>query len=155
MNIVEKSIIFIFFLVITITTFWLQMDSEESIENINIQLHENIDYYIKNFTTTHVNEGGTVAHILEGAKLVHYEDDDTAFITSPHVIEYLDNDIIQHTYSETGWLASGGSQIQLNNNVKVFQHKKIDPNDNTDSNIEITEILSTNQLLIKLDNTEN
>ena len=79
------------------------------------------DYYVENFTATGVDESGENRYVLEGERMVHFPDDDTALLDNPHVIQYKEGVPPRHSYSDSGWVAPGGDEVLLTGNVRVIE----------------------------------
>ena len=83
------------------------------------------DYSIHNFTATGRDAEGVV-YVLEADRLVHFPDDNTALIDNPHLTQYQDGKDFRHTYSDSGWVSSDGTEVLLTGNVKVVQGRTAD-----------------------------
>ncbi|MEC9330007.1 MAG: LPS export ABC transporter periplasmic protein LptC [Pseudomonadota bacterium] len=83
------------------------------------------DYSILNFTATGRDAKGVV-YVLEGDRLVHFPDDNTALIDNPHLVQYQDGKDFRHTYSDSGWVSSDGTEVLLTGHVRVVQGRTAD-----------------------------
>ena len=83
------------------------------------------DYSIHNFTATGRDSEGVV-YVLEADRLVHFPDDNTALIDNPHLIQFQDGKDFRHTYSDSGWVSSDGTEVLLTGNVRVVQGRTAD-----------------------------
>ena len=125
MRLLEKIALLILGIVFTGLTWWLQYgllsESEPVVETGHT---DEPDYYVENFSARGMNDKGQLKYILEGDRLVHYPDDDTALVDNPHIVQYLPGSTKPtHIYSETGWLTPGGEEIHLTGKVRVVEGK--------------------------------
>lgn len=146
MTLFERTIVGIAFILMAAVTFWLQIlfsETDNFIAGDSVeQSTYDIDYYIDNFTSTNIDNEGVASHVIEAGRMIHFSDNDSALLVTPHIIEYKSDVITQHTFSDSGWLSSGGEEILLINNVRVIEH-----NQNTGDS---APVLNTAKLKVRL-----
>ena len=121
-KILEKLLFISVFACLGLLSVWLQFGIiEEQPVSFQSGTRHDPDYYIENFTAVGMDEKGQRRYVLEAERMVHYPDDDTALLDNPHVIQYETESGTQHTYAESGWVASNGNEILLTGNVRVIQ----------------------------------
>ena len=123
MRIIEKAAIIIAFIIMVGLSIWLQIGLLEDprLQPVPGNSRHDPDYYVENFTATGVDETGNNRYVLEAERMVHFPDDDTALLDKPHIIQYKDNVAPRHSYSDSGWVASGGNEVLLTGSVRVIE----------------------------------
>lgn len=122
MKLLERLLYIAVFAVLGLLSLWLQYGiiEEQPIAEDTPERHDP-DYYIENFTAVGMDKDGRRRYILEAERMVHYPDDDTALLDSPHIVQFAPGVAPQHTYSESGWMSSDGNEILLTGNVRVIR----------------------------------
>ncbi len=77
------------------------------------------DYAIEHFTATAMNERGRKRYVLTANRLVHYPDNDTAYLEQPYLIQYPDTGAPIHARAETAMIPGDADEIYLRGNVRV------------------------------------
>ncbi len=123
MNWLERIFIFTIVVVLGGITACMQNDvlEESANEQLIVEESHDPDYYIENFTAVGMDTNGVRQYVLEAARMVHFPDDDTSLLDSPHVIQYVPDRAPTHTYSETGWVSANGEEVRLSGNVRVIR----------------------------------
>ena len=123
MRIFEKTAIIIAFIIMVGLSIWLQLGllEDPKPQPVPGDSRHDPDYYVENFTATGVDETGENRYVLEAERMIHFPDDDTALLDKPHIIQYKDGIAPRHSYSDSGWVASGGDEVLLTGNVRVIE----------------------------------
>ena len=95
---------------------------KESIEMVE----RRSDYYLETFDIDTLNNQGTLKHTLSGNSLTHYPHDDTAEIDALKLLVKRDNKSDWHVSSNTGWLASGATHVDLQGKVAMIREDGAD-----------------------------
>ena len=93
------------------------------------------DYYMENFTTTTMEEDGSLKNILSADYMAHYPDNDTTELRGPRLEVFRKDGAPVNIIAEKGWVTEGDEVILLSGNVKFWQ-------DDNDGNRKI-EIITT------------
>ncbi len=146
MRILEKIFYLALFSCLGLLSVWLQIDIiEREPKTEEKQVRHDPDYYVENFTAVGMDKEGKRRYILEAERMVHYPDDDTALLDSPHIIQYAPDKAPRHTYAESGWMSSDGNEILLTGNVRVIQGR---------ASQEAGGVLTTEKMRILLDRSK-
>ncbi|MFZ0488028.1 MAG: LPS export ABC transporter periplasmic protein LptC [Arenicellales bacterium] len=122
MKFLEKIIYISVFACLGLLSVWLQFGFiEQPVKKFTGNERHDPDYYMENFTAVGMDKEGRRKYIIEAERMVHYPDDDTALLDTPHIIQYKPGVAPRHTYSESGWMSSNGNEILLTGNVRVIQ----------------------------------
>jgi len=118
----EKIGLALFLSVLGLVSLWLQFGLlEGSPAPVTQAGNHEPDYYVENFTAIGMNEKNARTYLLEAKRMAHYQDDNTALLDRPHLIQYQDGQPPRHVYAESGWLSGNGQEILLTGNVRVIQ----------------------------------
>ena len=79
------------------------------------------DYFFDDFAITTMGPQGRPHYRLEGRRLVHYADDDTAEIAAPRLEVTRPGSPRWTVNAEQGWLSPGGENIHLLGNVVMVR----------------------------------
>ena len=97
-------------------TFYLDRTVNEDDSHPALRRHDP-DYLIVNFTTTTYNREGAAESMLSAARMVHFPDDDTTELTSPHVVQTKPDEPKMTVRADRGKLSRDGEDIYLYDNV--------------------------------------
>lgn len=82
------------------------------------------DYYMENFTTTTMEEDGSLKNILSADYMAHYPDNDTTELHGPRLEVFRKDGAPVNIVAEKGWVTEGDEVILLSGNVKFWQDDK-------------------------------
>lgn len=100
-------------------TYWLnQQVQPEAVKPDHSKVHFP-DAMMDNFLTTTLNEQGKKRGTMAGKTLLHYPDDDSTEIVSPHITSLSDTHPPIHITAQTGLIANKGDEVFLHQAVKV------------------------------------
>jgi len=118
----EKTVLITVCAALAAMSLWLQfVVLEDAVEQDVTDRSGEPDYYIENFTAVGMDENGDRRYVLEAERMVHFPEDDTALLDSPHVIQYEPGSAPKHTYAESGWVGPTGDEVLMTGNVRVIQ----------------------------------
>jgi len=138
MRMAEKIGLTLLLSVLGLVSLWLQFGMlEGTVTPVTKTGNHEPDYYVENFTAIGMNEKNDRTYLLEGTRMAHYQDDNTALLDMPHLIQYQQGLPPRHVYAQSGWLSGNGEEILLTGNVKVIQGQ----NNNTTGGIQHSEKL--------------
>ena len=106
---------------------WLQnFVLEDTIELEVVEVTQDPDYYIENFTATGLDKNGKRRFVIRAKRMAHFPHDDTQLFDFPHVTQYEEGVAPRHTYADSGWMNSTGDEIIMTDNVKVVVEASAD-----------------------------
>jgi lipopolysaccharide export system protein LptC len=105
---------------LALLTFYLERTVREDDSPPALRRHDP-DYLVTNFTTTTYNREGAAETIMSAAQMVHYPDDDTTELVSPHVVQAKPNEPRLTVRAERGQLSRDGDEIFLYGSVLLVR----------------------------------
>ncbi len=106
-------------------SWWLQQE-EQGAHLISQGEQHVIDYSLKDFEITAMDERGLPRHIMKAAHMVHYSDDDSAELSQPHMLVYREKGGPWILQSEAALVYQGGDKIWLQGDVHIEQRREDD-----------------------------
>lgn len=79
------------------------------------------DYVVSNFTTTTYDRDGTPLSVLSAVRMVHFPDDDSTELVSPHVVQSKPQEPRISVRAERGALSGDGEEVFLYDNVVLVR----------------------------------
>ena len=79
------------------------------------------DYYMENFTTTTMEEDGTLKNKLSADYMAHYPDNDTTELHGPRLEVFRKDELPVNIVADKGWVTENNEVILLTGNVKFWQ----------------------------------
>ena len=120
----EQAVLVAAIVVMIGLSLWLQVNF------LKPKLHQNTptishepDYYMHKFTATGRDTNG-IAYVLVGKNLKHFPDNSStpgSELEDPRLNQYDQNNLVQTTSSDSGWIYEDGTKILLQGNVQVSQ----------------------------------
>lgn len=80
------------------------------------------DYYMNNFTTTTMEQDGTLKNKIYADHMAHYPDDDTTELDNPKLEVFRKEGLPVMITSDKGWVTSDNEVILLTGNVTLWQN---------------------------------
>lgn len=117
----HKAIIFMALMALLVLTVWLPNALVDPVLSINPQKSDSPDYFIENFTSAAMDERGRLKHELSAAKLLHYPNDQSAYLEKPYLIQYSPNGPPIHTVADKGRIYNDGKELLMTGNVQVIR----------------------------------
>ncbi len=105
---------------LALLTFYLERTVREDDSPPALRRHDP-DYLVTNFTTATYNRDGAAETIMSAAQMVHYPDDDTTELFSPHVVQAKPNEPRLTVRAERGQLSRDGDEIFLYGSVLLVR----------------------------------
>jgi lipopolysaccharide export system protein LptC len=109
---------------LSIGSFWMLHRLELEQRNADARRLHEPDYYIDNMVRRTLGSEGQVANVLRAQRLVHFPDDDSTELASPHLEIY--NGAVEpwHVVAERGWVSSGNEVVLLHGPVEIWRQNK-------------------------------
>ncbi|MGE4597442.1 MAG: LPS export ABC transporter periplasmic protein LptC [Methylophilaceae bacterium] len=117
MNIHSTFFVFIFLIIIALTTFWLKEKVENEFINKPKNLNNTPDFYLKEFNVTQTNKDGKIKFTLNASSMKHYKYLDKALLNQPYYKQYKNERTHITIRSEKGEINNKGDEIFFNKNV--------------------------------------
>jgi lipopolysaccharide export system protein LptC len=106
---------------ITGLTFWLNnLAQPPDLPNEGKMRHDP-DYIVEDFSATRIAEDGMPRYTLSARRMMHYPDDDTTQLESPHFVHYSRERAPIVATSRTALVSSNGEKARLQDDVKVVR----------------------------------
>jgi len=117
LNIHSTFFVFIFLIIIALTTFWLKEKVEKEFINKSKNLNNSPDFYLKEFNVTQTNKDGKIKFTLNALDMKHYKYLDSALLNQPYYTQYKNERTHITIKSEKGEINNKGDKIFFNKNV--------------------------------------
>lgn len=102
-------------------TFWLERMVREEEGAHPSQRRHDPDYVVDNLIHTRFNVHGMVESTLTATKMLHYPDDDSTDLLSPHLVQSKPNEPRVTVSAERGALSQDGEEVFLYDNVLLVR----------------------------------
>ena len=102
-------------------TFWLERMVREEEGAHPSQRRHDPDYVVDNLIHTRFNVQGMVESTLTATKMLHYPDDDSTDLLSPHLVQSKPNEPRVTVSAERGALSQDGEEVFLYDNVLLVR----------------------------------
>lgn len=99
-------------------TFWLNRVIQA--DNPHGPARHDPDYKVENFQIRRFGPDGRLQHTLVAERLVHYPDDDTTTVTTPHLTFHQQPPA--EIFARMGYIGRDGKEVDLVDNVQVIRH---------------------------------
>lgn len=99
-------------------TYWLD-HVVQSDTGPNADRRHDPDYFVDNFTVRRFGPDGTLQHTVTADRMVHFPDDDTTEVISPHLV--YETPPKTDITARTAWLDSKGTHVRLNDDVRIVR----------------------------------
>ena len=99
-------------------TFWLNRVIQG--DNPKGPQRHDPDYWVERFEVRRFNPEGRLQHTVVADKLVHYPDDDTTIVTSPHVTYHQQPPT--EIFARMAYIGRDGKEVDLVDKVRVIRH---------------------------------
>ncbi|MCM2290016.1 MAG: LPS export ABC transporter periplasmic protein LptC [Sulfuritalea sp.] len=99
-------------------TFWLNRVIQD--DNPRGPQRHDPDYWVENFQVRRFDIEGKLQHTVVAAKLLHYPDDDTTVVTTPHITYHQSPPT--EIFARTGYIGKDGKEVDLVDDVRVVRH---------------------------------
>ncbi len=106
-------------LLLALLTFWLDRMVQVPMPKKDGSSRHDPDYWVENFTATRMGLDGMPLHVLVAGKMLHYPDDDSTYLTRPHLTQYAKGQPPVHIEALKGQVSSNGENAYFTGDVKV------------------------------------
>ena len=100
-------------------TFWLERVAEDNVQDHTGPNRSDPDYIVRNMSARTLDERGKTQYTLTAVKLVHYPDDDSTLLTSPHFVSYGAVQAPVTITANQGVVSSKAEHVYFQDNVRV------------------------------------
>lgn len=105
-------------LLLAALTFWLNRVIQG--DNPRGPQRHDPDYRVERFEVRRFDIEGKLQHTLTAAKLLHYPDDDTTVVTTPHITYHQQPPT--EVSARMGYVGKDGKEVDLVDEVRVIRH---------------------------------
>ena len=105
-------------LLLAALTFWLNRVIQDDSPR-GPQRHDP-DYWVERFEVRRFDIEGKLQHTVVAAKLLHYPDDDTTVVTTPHITYHQQPPT--EIFARMGYIGKDGKEVDLVGDVRVVRH---------------------------------
>lgn len=102
-------------------TYWLYLQVQTPASETSKKLRHDPDYIIDNFTATTLDKQGKIRFIMSAKKMLHYPDDDTTHLISPHLASLAIEYPPMRMTASNGEISSKGEEVFLRNDVTIVR----------------------------------
>ena len=99
-------------------TFWLNRVIQG--DNLRGPLRHDPDYWVEHFELRRFDVEGKLQHTLVADKLLHYPDDDTTIVTTPHLTYHQQPP--SEIFARMAYIGKDGKEVDLVDDVRVIRH---------------------------------
>lgn len=100
-------------------TFWLDQVVQPLLHGPDGASRHDPDYIVENLSALSTNAAGNAAYTLFAARMVHYPDDDTTFLTRPRLVSYQAAQAPMTITANEALVSSNGENVYFKDDVKV------------------------------------
>ena len=116
----SRALPLVLMIALALLTFYLERAVRDEERHPSLRRHDP-DYIVTNFTTVTYNAQGVAESMLSAARMVHYPDDDSTELESPHLVQSKPDEPRMTVRAERGTLSSEGHEIFLYENVRLVR----------------------------------
>ena len=109
------ALIFIFF--IALISFWLNHEVKKELLEDAKNLNNAADFYLRNFSSKHMNKAGTIKYIITGKEMKNYKYSEKTLLLQPKFVKYENSKPISNISGESGEIKNQGDEIIIKENV--------------------------------------
>jgi lipopolysaccharide export system protein LptC len=99
-------------------TFWLNRVVQS--DNPQGPLRHDPDYWVERFELRRFDIEGKLQHTLVADSLLHYPDDDTTIVATPHITYHQQNPA--EIFARMAYIGRDGKEVDLTDEVRVIRH---------------------------------
>jgi lipopolysaccharide export system protein LptC len=103
---------------LAVLTFWLNRVIQG--DNPRGPLRHDPDYWVEHFEVRRFDTDGKLQHTVTAEKLLHYPDDDTTIVTTPHITYHQRQPT--EIFARMAHIGRDGKQVDLIDDVQVIRH---------------------------------
>lgn len=102
-------------------TWWAQGRVKTGAGLLRLQAPTAPDYFMDDYSILVTGEDGLPRYRLSGRRLAHLPEDDSGELTEPTLQVFPHEGPVWTIEAESGWVAGGGSELQLHGAVRIDQ----------------------------------
>ena len=107
----------IFILFIALISFWLNHEVKKELLEDAKNLNNAADFYLRNFSSKHMNEAGNIKYIITGKEMKNYKHSEKTLLLKPKFVKYENSKPISNISGESGEIKNQGDEIIIEENV--------------------------------------
>ena len=107
----------IFILFIALISFWLNHEVKKELLEEAKNLNNAADFYLRNFSSKHMNEAGNIKYIITGKEMKNYKHSEKTLLLKPKFVKYENSKPISNISGESGEIKNQGDEIIIKENV--------------------------------------
>ena len=107
----------IFILFIALISFWLNHEVKKELLEDAKNLNNAADFYLRNFSSKHMNKAGTIKYIITGKEMKNYKYSEKTLLLKPKFVKYENSKPISNISGESGEIKNQGDEIIIKENV--------------------------------------
>ena len=107
----------IFILFIALISFWLNHEVKKELLEDAKNLNNAADFYLRNFSSKHMNEAGNIKYIITGKEMKNYKHSEKTLLLKPKFVKYENSKPISNISGESGEIKNQGDEIIIKENV--------------------------------------
>lgn len=109
--------------------YWLNQQAQPELAKIDSQRRHDPDAIVENFSATRLNDQGTPRYVMMAKKMLHFPDDDSTTLQTPHLVLLSAESPAIHVRAKQGIVSSKGDEVFLHDEVEILreaaaQHEK-------------------------------
>lgn len=109
-------------IMLVIGSTWLLKRLGEGESGKNMIIRHDPDYYMENFSTTTMEDDGSIKNRLSAEYMAHYPENDTTELSRPYLEVFRNNKQPLMIVADKGWVTSDNEVILLTGAVKLWQN---------------------------------
>lgn len=107
--------------VLAALTFWLDYTVQPPAARRDGSSRHDPDYIVDKLSVMRMAADGSIRHTLLAEKMIHYPDDDSTHLQSPHFVSYTSGKAPMTITSREALVSKAGSDIYFQDNVRVIR----------------------------------
>tara|TARA_B100001063_G_scaffold96231_1_gene89878 strand:- start:307 stop:885 length:579 start_codon:yes stop_codon:yes gene_type:complete len=107
----------IFILFIALISFWLNHEVKKELLEDAKNLNNAADFYLRNFSSKHMSEAGTIKYIITGKEMKNFKHSEKTLLIQPKFVKYENSKPISNISGESGEIKNQGDEIIIKENV--------------------------------------
>ena len=107
-------------IIIGIFSLWFQEDGKQQLKDIVLPSERLPDYFMENFSVTHLDDSGQASYVLTAAKMFHFADNDSAELEKP-VIKFTQNNESYTLQATRAIYQKNENLVHLHDNVIIHR----------------------------------
>ena len=107
----------IFILFIALISFWLNHEVKKELLEDAKNLNNAADFYLRNFSSKHMNEAGNIKYIITGKEMKNYKHSEKTLLLKPKFVKYENSKPISNISGDSGEIKNQGDEIIIKENV--------------------------------------